>query len=180
MRTNFGCSFLKMLLTFALVGVPLAAQMVSPSLANAQDGAVVKGNDFGAELKRPDGWESAAGNEKALAVFTHSSTQSQIEVVPTKLMTADVAEAFFSTFYKTLSDSNFESEGKPTDKTYGDHSGKETAYKFTHSGVTLKVHVFSFVRGTTAWLVVGYWQDSEAEKVVPAFASTITNLKISK
>lgn len=168
-------------LALALVLALSAASMTltfAPAEVVAQDG-VIKNDDYGVEITKPKDWETDAGNEKALTVFTHPGTQSQIEVVPTKLMTADVAEVFFNTFYKTLADSNFERENQKDD-TIGTMTGKRTTYKFDHSGVTLKVHVFSFVRDTTAWLVVGYWQDSEAKTGEAAFKSTIESLKFSK
>ncbi|MEL6179157.1 MAG: hypothetical protein AAFS10_09390, partial [Myxococcota bacterium] len=88
-------------------------------------------------------------------------------------------DVFFSTFYKTLKESNFKQE-KQDEATYGTYKGKETVYSFDHSGITLKVYVFSFVKDTTAWLVVGYWQDSEQDKVASAFKSTIETMTIGE
>jgi len=180
MHAHHGWSVSRILLTCAVVlGLSLTTLATAPLTASAQDDGTVVNDEYKTTVTMPEGWEKASGNEKAIAVFTHTGTQSQIEVVPTKLMTPDVAEVFFSTFYKTLKESNFKQE-KQGDATYGTYKGKETVYSFDHSGITLKVYVFSFVKDTTAWLVVGYWQDSEQEKVSAAFKSTIETMKIGE
>lgn len=156
----------------------LAAFSATPQSALAQDNKLAE--QYGVEVTQPEGWEKSSGNEKAVAVFTEPKTQSQFEVVPTKLMTADVSEVFFNTFHKTLTESTFERVGEPSTKElFGDKNAKETIYKFNHSGVTLKVHVVSFLRGTTAWLVVGYMEEKEEGNIKPLFDSMITNLKFS-
>lgn len=144
------------LATAALVLVLMGA---GPALA--QDGKVTN-EEFGVEIQKPKDWQSFAGNEKAVAVFQHPVTQSQIEIVPTKLMTPDVADVFFSTFHKTLTESSFEQEEQKKEK-IGDYEGTTTTYKFTHAGVTLQVMVFQFVRESTAWIVVGYLQSQSPD-----------------
>lgn len=158
--------------SLALVGVLGMAQV-----AGAQE--TIKNTDYGVEITKPSGWEQTTGNEKAVAVFTHSATQSQIEVVPTKLMTAEVSDVFFSTFHKTLTESNFEQVGEAKEQTLNGQAGKHTEYKFTHAGVTLKVHVFGFVRENTSWLVVGYMKDGEEKDILPTFNTTIESMKFN-
>ena len=168
-------------LTHRFLALVLAAMMATAFVTTAttvmaQDDKVTS-EEYAVEVPKPAGWEQTSGNEKAVAVFTEPQTQSQIEIVPTKLMTPDVAEVFFNTFHKTLTESTFERIGEPEVKElYGDKTAKETIYRFTHSGVTLKVRVISFIRGTTAWLVVGYMQDKEEEKIKPQFDSVVKGL----
>jgi hypothetical protein len=140
----------------------------------AQDDNKVINEEYGVEIERPKDWKISAGNEKAVAVFQHPSTQSQIEIVPTKLMTPDVANVFFDTFHKTLAESSFEKESEKDEK-IGNFEGKSTTYKFTHAGVTLEVHIFQFVRESTAWLAVGYLQaqSNEIEKLRKSYRKTI-------
>jgi hypothetical protein len=153
----------------------VALSLVSVVSAQPKDD-VISNDEYAVEIKKPEpNWEQSKGNEKAVAVFTHPPTQSQIEIVPTKLMTADVADVFFSTFHKTLVESNFKKDSE-ADKKIGKYDGKYTTYVFTHSGVTLKVHVFGFVKDTTAWLFVGYMQAEEEENIVKSFEWTIENL----
>ena len=68
MRTYFKWSLSKLVLILGLMlgasGV-VAVQGAAPAFA--QDSNVIKNSEFGAELKRPDGWEDGKGNEKALA-----------------------------------------------------------------------------------------------------------------
>lgn len=142
----------------------------------AGEGDPVENEEFGVTIQPPDKWEVTQGNDKAVANFKHRGSQSQIEVVGTKLMTPDVADVFYKTFHKTLKESNFE-ELKSEEVTIGEHKGTQTSYKFTHSGVTLEVVVFQFTRGSTAWLVVGYMQDVDAEKYMPDFKAVVQNLK---
>lgn len=170
-------------LTFHRTFVMLLALVLSITFvqtAIAQES--IKNSEYKVEIKKPEqGWEEASGNEKAIAVFTHASTQSQIEIVPTKLMTADVADVFFSTFHKTLEESNFKKvEGQEKDETIGTVAGKHSVYKFTHSGVVLSVHVFGFVQDATAWLVVGYMQSDDEANVLKSFNWTIENMKFEK
>lgn len=157
----------------------IVLSLAAAAVAQPKEGVIVN-DEYGVKLKKPEpGWEESKGNEKAVAVFTHPSTQSQIEIVPTKLMTADVADVFFSTFHKTLVESNFKKDSE-SDKKIGEYSGKYTTYVFTHSGVTLKVHVFGFVKDTTAWLFVGYMQAEEEDNIVKSFEWTIENLTFDK
>ena len=153
----------------------LVAMTVSAS-AYAQDAAPVENEEFGVSVTPPAKWEVTQGNDKAVANFKHRGSQSQIEVVGTKLMTPDVADVFFKTFHKTLKESNFEETGKE-ESTVGEHKGTQTSYKFTHSGVTLEVVIFQFLRENTAWLVVGYMQDVDKEKYTGDFKSVVENIK---
>ena len=153
----------------------LVALTVSAT-AYAQDAAPVENDEFGVSVTPPAKWEVTQGNDKAVANFKHRGSQSQIEVVGTKLMTPDVADVFFKTFHKTLKESNFEETGKE-EATLGTHKGTQTSYKFTHSGVTLEVVIFQFLRENTAWLVVGYMQDVDKDKYVGDFKSVVENIK---
>lgn len=136
----------------------------------------VTNEEFGVTVVPPSGWEVSTSDDKAVANFKHRGSQSQIQVIGTKLMNAEVADVFFSTFHRTLTESNFErvSEG---DATYGSHEGKEVRYTFTHSGVTLEVMVFEFLSNDTAWLVIGYMQDNERENHTGDFVSVVENLR---
>ncbi len=147
------------------------------SSAMAQDTQQpIENEEFGVTITPPAKWEVTQGNDKAVASFKHKGSQSQIEVVGTKLMTPDVADVFFKTFHKTLTESNFE-QASQEDTTIGDYKGKLTTYKFTHSGVTLQVVIFQFVKDSSAWLVVGYMQDSEKKDYMDDFKSVVKNMK---
>ncbi|QED25952.1 hypothetical protein FRD01_01480 [Microvenator marinus] len=147
------------------------------SVAYAQDATPVENEEFGVTVTPPAKWEVAQGNDKAVANFKHRGSQSQIEVVGTKLITTDVADVFFKTFHKTLKESNFEEVSAGAEVTIGEHKGTQTSYKFTHSGVTLEVVIFQFLRENTAWIVVGYMQDVEKDTYLPDFQSVVTNMK---
>lgn len=157
-----------------LVTLFICAMFAAPAFA--QEAKPVENEEFGVTIAAPDKWEVTQGNDKAVANFKHKGSQSQIEVVGTKLMTPDVADVFYKTFHKTLKESNFE-ELKAEEVTIGEHKGMQTSYKFTHSGVTLEVVVFQFTKASTAWLVVGYMQDVDAEKYMPDFKSVVQNIK---
>jgi hypothetical protein len=156
----------------------LFVAMALSTVAVAQDGKPIENAEFGVTITPPSKWEVSQGNDKAVANFKHRGSQSQIEVVGTKLMTADVADVFFSTFHKTLTESNFE-QVKQEESVVGTVRGTETTYRFSHSGVTLEIVVFQFLRESTAWLVVGYMQDVEKEKYVDDFRSVISNMKFA-
>lgn len=143
--------------------------------AMAQDAKSVANEEFGVTIKTPAKWEVAQGNDKAVANFKHRASQSQIEVVGTKLMTPDVAEVFFKTFHKTLKESNFEQKDQK-EVQIGNQKGTQTSYKFAHSGVTLEVVIFQFLKGNNAWLVVGYMQDTDAEKYMTDFKSVVESM----
>ena len=160
--------------------VALAMSLFIAAPAFAQDAKPVENKDFGVKITPPQKWDVTQPNDKAVANFKHRGSQSQIEVVGTKLMTPDVAEVFFKTFHKTLKESNFEEKKREDDTTIGEFKGTQTSYKFTHSGVTLEVIVFQFLRENTAWLVVGYMQEVDKDKYVGDFKSVIENIKFDK
>lgn len=158
------------------VFLALIATLLVSTSAYAQEATPVENDEFGVTVTPPAKWEVTQGNDKAVANFKHRGSQSQIEVVGTKLMTPDVADVFFKTFHKTLKESNFEETGK-SDATMGSHKGTQTSYSFTHSGVTLEVVIFQFLRENTAWLVVGYMQDVDKDKYTGDFKSVVENIK---
>ncbi len=176
MRTKVRFQYLALacLAAFALTTSSLAAFEPTPAAAQEE---TITDDDYGVEVKQPKNWEKATGNAKAVAIFTHTQTQSQIEIVPTKLMTPDVADVFFNTFHKTLVESGFAEKNKSEEKV-GDFNGKRTIYEFVHSGVTLSVHVFSFVNKSTAWIVVGYMQaEKDADTLLKDYEWAISNIK---
>jgi hypothetical protein len=149
------------------------------SVAFAQDGTPVENEKFGVEIEPPEKWKVTEGNEKAVANFKHQGSQSQIEVVGTKLMTENVSDVFFETFHKTLSESNFK-EKSQEEATIGEHDGTQTNYEFEHSGVTLEVVVFEFLQDSTAWLVVGYMQDVEKDEYIGDFEKVVENMTFTE
>ncbi len=157
----------------------LLITMAMSSVAVAQDSKPIDNEEFGVTITPPAKWEVTQGNEKAVANFKHRGSQSQIEVVGTKLMASDVADVFFNTFHKTLTESNFE-QVKQEEVTIGSLKGLETTYKFVHSGVTLEVVIFQFLRESTAWLVVGYMQDVEKDKYIDDFKAVVKNIKFKE
>jgi hypothetical protein len=159
------------------VSTVLAVLLVTTA-AFAQDENVVENEQFGVNITAPEKWEVTSGNDKAVANFKHKGSQSQIEVVGTKLMTPDVADVFFKTFHKTLTESNFEQKSQE-DTTVGGIEGKMSTYAFTHSGVTLEVSIFQFTKDSNAWLVVGYFQEAEKDKYAKDFTSVIENLEFT-
>lgn len=154
----------------------LVLVLLISSVAVAQD--TVEDEEFGVTVVKPDAWESAGDDDKAVANFKHSGSQSQIQVIGTRLMTAEVADTFFNTFHTTLTESNFEKVSEES-ATIGEFEGKTVNYAFTHSGVTLEVIVFEFLRDQTAWLVIGYMQDEERENHEDAYLSVIENLSFT-
>lgn len=160
-----------------LVMLLLALAVATPAMA--QDAKPIQNEEFGVTITPPEKWEVAQGNDKAVANFKHAGSQSQIEVVGTELMTPDVADVFFKTFHKTLKESNFEQK-EQKEAEVGSHKGTMTNYKFAHSGVNLEVVIFEFTRENTAWLVVGYMQESDTEKYLQDFKTVVENMKFKE
>lgn len=152
----------------------VALLLASPALA--QESQPVENAEFGVTITPPAKWEVTPGNDKAVASFKHQGSQSQIEVVGTKLVTPDVADVFFKTFHKTLTESDFEQLSQE-EATLGGSKGSLTSYKFTHSGVTLEVVVFEFLRDSTAWLAVGYMQDTDKDDYIGDFKAVVENMQ---
>ncbi len=144
------------------------------SLGAAQDPVT---SDDGVSTVRPDTWEDVTGNDRATFTFRQPDTKSQIEVVSTALLTADVQDTFFSTFHDGLEEAGF-SKIDQNDETLGAHQGVLTTYSFEHSGAELLVNVFQFMLGNDAWLVVSYAGKESAESVSTAFNEIVENLKV--
>ncbi len=159
-------------LVFLLVTLSFSA------VAIAQEAGPVEDEEFGVTIAVPDAWEVAADDDKAVASFKHPGSQSQIQVIGTKLMNEEVADVFFDTFHTTLTESNFEKVSEE-EATIGDFTGNSVSYEFTHSGVTLEVKVFEFLRDQTAWLAIGYMQDEERENYEEDYLSVIEQLRFS-
>jgi hypothetical protein len=138
----------------------------------------VSNAEFNASAEIPAGWQQGESNDRAAFFFRHEESHSQIEVIATELMTPEVADTFFETFHETLTSSEFSVIGSEP-RTIGAHSGLETIYSFTHSGVTLKVAVFQFVQDSNAWLIVGYMPADEYDAHAPAYQSVVASISIN-
>jgi len=158
--------------------IAIAAVALFAASAAAQ-GTTVTNEEFNVSVDRPEGWVDVEGNDRAVFNFKHEESHSQIEIIGTQLMTADVADVFFETFHETLTSSEFVQTGRE-DKSYGDHTGTETLYEFTHSGVTLKVAVFQFVEGTTAWLAVAYMQEDAFDTYTPTYREVVGSMAFAE
>ncbi len=135
--------------------------------------------EYGITATVPDDWDVADGNDRAVFNFLHAESHSQIEVIGTRLMTADVADVFFETFHETLEGSQFEIF-ETEDKSIGDFSGTETIYEFDSSGVRLKIAVFQFVNDTVAWITVTYIQNDIFEEQIGAYREVIGSLSFEE
>lgn len=159
--------------------VVLLVALALSAVALAQDAGPVQSEEFGVTAVPPAGWEVLSGDDKAVFNFKHRGSQSQIQVIATRLMHADVADIFFETFHKTLTESNFEVVNEEA-VSRGGIEGQEVLYQFSHSGVTLEVTVFQFLEDHTAWLVIGYMQDSERENHQNDFVYVIENMSFDE
>lgn len=155
-------------LILSLLALPAFAQ-------DGDTGASVTDDTFNVTAPVPAEWTVNEDNDRAVFNFVHDASHSQIEVIGTELVTAEVADVFFDTFHETLVSSEFLQRGREA-KSVGDYSGTETIYTFTHSGVTLKVAVFQFVRDTTAWIAVGYMQEDLFDEQSVAYRDVIAQL----
>jgi hypothetical protein len=158
----------------------LLLAMTVSATAWAQDAKPITNADFGVTITPPEKWEVAQGNDKSVASFKHAASGSHIEVIGTKLLSADVHDVFYNTFHKTLKESNFEATEEKADAKVGETETKKSTYKFTHSGITLEVVIHEFTKNDVAWLVVGYIQDSEAEKFRGEVDNVIKTMKFSE
>lgn len=147
------------------------------STALAQDDLLTS-SEYGVRMTRPDGWEDVEGNERAVFNIKHDDSQSQIEVIATQLMSADVATVFYDTFHETLEQSSFELQGSET-QTFGEHEGDLTEYRFEYAGVALRVVIFAFTHESTAFLVVGYIKDDQYETHITSFEAAVGSIEFT-
>lgn len=165
-----------MIRTIRRLTAPVLALTLLAGTAFAQ--SVVTNTEFNATAQVPAGWTQGESNDRAAFFFRHEESHSQIEVIATELMTADVADTFFQTFHETLTSSEFAVIGSE-ERSFGEHTGLETVYSFSHSGVTLKVAVFQFVKESNAWLVIGYMPADEYDTYAPAYQAVVGSIVIS-
>lgn len=157
--------FLSTLFSLAL-GTTLAFAQTQVSGAN------------GVQVTRPAGWDDAQGNDRATFTFREATTNSQIEIVSTPLLTADVKDVFYNTFHDALKAANFVLSTQGA-KTYGTHEGNESIYTFEHSGAALTVAIFEFVAGNTAWIVVAYVGTDSFDQLRPAYEQVASTLQLA-
>ena len=138
----------------------------------------VTDEEFGVTATVPATWQLVEDEDRAVFNLKHED-HSQIEIIGNELMTPDVGEVFFTHFHDTLQSSDFVQVGRE-DKQIGEFSGSETIYRFEHSGVTLKVTVFQFIRDTTAWIAVGYMQEDVFDAHAPEFRALVESLTFAE
>lgn len=156
----------------ALVGA-LALCTLVPVVAVAQAPVTDETNNLTVTV--PAGWEVVEGNDRAVFNFKETNGFAQVEVIATPLLTPEASTTFFDTFHTTLAEAEFVQTGSQ-DATYGAFVGRETAYQFAHTNTTLKVVVFQFVNENTAWLVIGYMQETSFDQQLPVFQSVAQSL----
>jgi hypothetical protein len=120
---------------------------------------------LGISMTTPDGWNrlELTSNSRTVASFIHVQSQSLIEVVGTHLINRDVAKVFFGTFRDAIKSANFSEVMPPTAATLGSVSGEQSEYTFEHTGITLRVVIFSFVRDDAAFMLIGYFRNEERD-----------------
>jgi len=131
--------------------------------------------EFNVTVTMPDGWIEA-DNERSVFNFRHDESSTQIELIATELVTAELAVTFFNHFHTTLTASDFAQTGRE-ELAYGTISGIETIYNYTHGSVDLKVVVFEFVEDATAWLVVSYVDAEIFDDHVDAYRAMVANMR---
>lgn len=161
--------------TFRTLAFSAALVALCASTALAQQ--TLEDADLNVQIDMPADWSVVEGNDRAVFNFKHEESHSQIEIIATELLTQDVADVFFETFHETLTTSDFTQSGREEGKAYGTHSGTETIYEFTHSGVTLKIAVYQFVTESTAWLVVAYVQADNFDEYMSTYAQVVESLR---
>ena len=152
----------------------LTAALAAPAFAQTP----VTNAQFSAAVERPAGWVDAPGNDRAAFNFRHEESSSQIEVIATQLLTAEVAEIFFDTFHESLRSANF-AQLAQADASVGERDGLQTTYGFEHAGISLNVTIFQFVIGNTAWVVVSYAQQDLADSFRNDFESVVSSLRLT-
>lgn len=155
-----------------LAAALLTLLLALPALAQE----VVRNDSLNASVTQPAGWSAVDGSDRTTFNFRHPDSQSQIEVIGTQLITADVAEVFFNTFHETVRGAEFLNP-RQEERTYGRRTGTQTTYQFTHSGVELRILVFQFVENDVAWLVVGYLPVDSVEEQTPVFGEVVASLR---
>lgn len=168
-----------------------AAALATVAVLGAAPGAVVLAQDgnstevfddtLGVTVVAPEGWEKVrvSGNDKSVANFRHGASQSQIEVIGTKLFNKDVGQQFLDTFYDNMLANAFTEARPAKDLKVGPLEGKLTQYAFEHTGIQLSVVVYGFVRDEQAYLVIGYFKSEELETYYPALQKVIETLRFS-
>lgn len=168
-----------LLVSLAWMGVSFAQDEAAPADAGKKEAVCVSGDVLKVKVCGPAGWErvETPGNEKSIASFRDSESQSQIEAIGTKLINADVAAVFFDTFHQTLETSEFEAVEPPKDEKIGEIEGRLAEYSFKHTDIVLKVVVFSFVKDNGAYLVIGYFKAEERNLYFDQMKKVISSLE---
>ncbi len=136
---------------------------------------------LGISMSTPDGWNrlELTSNSRTVASFIHLPSQSLIEIVGAHLINKDVAKVFFGTFREALKSANFSEVMPPTSATLGSVTGEQSEYTFEHTGITLRVVVFSFVRDDAAFMLIGYFKSDERDLHFEALRQLAGSLNFS-
>ncbi|MDX9723213.1 MAG: hypothetical protein RBU37_20850 [Myxococcota bacterium] len=146
--------------------------------AQSGDLAPIVNDLVGVTITPPAGWEEfkVTGNDKSIAAFRHAESQSQIEIIATKLISADVAQVYFDTFTQSLSSYEFQEVAASTPVSFGSISGTQVEYEYNAGITKVRLVVVSFLQKDVAYLVVGYFGVPEREQYYPALKTTIEKL----
>lgn len=164
-----------------MVAIVLSLVFTSTQLFAQADGQPVVNDLLGVTVSPPDGWElvKLPGNDKSIASYRHAESGSQLEVIGTKLINSDMTQVFFDTFHQSLLGADFVEFSQATDTKIGTMDGKQTEYSFEHTGLKLRVVVFSFTQDDSAFLVIGYFEDEKRDTYYESLKKLVEQLKFS-
>lgn len=152
----------------------LFALALGSSTALAQDDGEDKvDTGKGLSFSKPSGWVIAPTKKGAVAaMYAAGDKRSQIEFRFSRVDDGK-AKQYFTSFHGSLVGAGLQKSGEGEAKTYGKLQGKLSQY-VTDGSTPMRLYVFEFSSKKGAWLIVGMFDDTQADKYLVDYEKLLT------
>ncbi len=134
-------------------------------------------DEYGAVLRRPEGWVEHSAQKGALVTLRAAGDRkAQIEVRASSPIKQTRRESFFNSFHSRLKDAGFVQQEVRSEVEYGGQVGKWTGYEGRSERETFRLVVWQLHREQTAWLFVGFFPAEAGGRYVEGFESLLETL----
>jgi hypothetical protein len=170
-------------LSMLLVGAPdlLRAQSngeASTSSASADEVATLAVDEHWLRVDKPRGWIEGKPGEGAVVLLRAADVSgAQIEIRVSSPISPPESAAFFTSFHNDLKAAGFARLERLPNAVYGSIAGNEIEYRGRTKGTTYRLIVWQFHRDESAWLVVGFFPESQRDLLYKDFRTIVRSIE---
>lgn len=155
----------------------------APADRSAERGRTIEISEENVEatVRRPEGWVNVDSESRAVVAFQSTADErAKVEVRLSTPVRGKKKQSFFNSFHSELKAAGFQEVRDPTEREYGDKTGRETEYEGETANGAYRLVVWTFYRDRTAWIVAGFFRGGHRDLHYSAFQSVANTLSFER